>query len=235
VAGVDNASRVIRWCSACWFLLGLGLVTGCSGPPVSSVISGDPICPDFTLGPGGTQMHGGLRRPVRVTVRYGSSEVASALIFGRATASEPPPRIRMPDSSAEYTVEWGQCENERAPKPAGTDKTLERAVAKYECGAAAAYKTDKLVTKSGDIGSHALTYVPPPEPACWQDERPPEEAVADAGAPDAGSVEDAGSAGDAGDAGAASDAGAAGDAAVRDASAPSPSTTPAREKQPQKP
>nr|AYM54109.1 hypothetical protein [Chondromyces catenulatus] len=188
---LDDASRVIRRRSPWLKLIPLALAcaapleAGCAGPPVPSAISGDPVCADFTLGAVGTQMRGGLRQPVRVRVLDGKNEVAHALIFGRRSDATPSPRIMLPDANEEYTVEWTQCENEHASQPAAGGRPADREAAGYDCGNAATYKQDKLTTKKGDLSTHALTFVAPPKPDCWKDERPAEPAVVDAGAPDA--------------------------------------------------
>jgi hypothetical protein len=170
-------------------------------------------------------MRGGLRQPVRVTVLDDGDVVTRVLVYGRRTEADPSRRLVLPDADAEYTVEWGQCENERASEPL-KGKPNEREAAGYDCGNSPAYKTDKLVTKKGDRSPHPLAFVPPPKPECWVDERPPEEA-ADAGAPDASddaaaaptANADAGTAPDAA-ADAATDAGAPTDAGAADAAAP---------------
>ena len=82
-----------------------------------------------------------------------------------------------------------------------------KGAAKYECGTAAPYKTEQLVTKKGDPGSHTLHFPAPPNTACWQSVAA--SPAADAGAPDAGGADDAGAA--------ATDAGAEGDAGAGDA------------------
>jgi len=174
-------------------------------------------------------MRGGLRQPVRVTVLDDGDVVTRVLIYGRRTESDPSPRLVLPDADAEYTVEWGQCENERASAPL-TGKPTEREAAGYECGNSPAYKTDKLVTKKGDRSPHPLAFVPPPKPDCWTDERPTEGA-ADAGAPDAS--DDAAAAAPTADldagttADAATDSGAPTDAGAADAAAPADAGKPA--------
>jgi hypothetical protein len=193
---------------------------------VPSPITGDPVCPDFTLGPTATKMRGGLRQPVRVTVLDDDDVVTRVLVYGRRTEADPSPRLVLPDANAEYTVEWGQCENERASAPL-TGKPRDREAAGYDCGNSPAYKTEKLVTKKGDRTPHTFAFVPPPKPDCWMDEQPPEEA-ADAGAPDASddaaalmADADAGAAADAAtDAATDTDAAAPTDAGAADAASP---------------
>lgn len=141
------------------------------------------------------------------------------LILGRRTPSDPPMRILLIDSNEEYTVEWAQCENERATKPVGsvhakkerTDRyrldeahvdehgrwqirytMIEEAVL-YECGDASVYASEKLTTKKGDLSTHAVKFVVPPRPECWMSDVPAP-AAPDAGTSDAGAVTDAGAA-----------------------------------------
>lgn len=192
------------------------MIAACAGPPMTSPIEGEPVCADFEIGAAHTKMAGGLRFPVQLVIKSGSRTVFKTTLVGRRTDKEPASRFLLSDDDETFTVEWSQCENERASKPAEAAGRDQKGAAKYECGNAAVYKTDQLVTKKGDPASHNLTFPAPPNPACEQSvEATP---AADAGAPDAG--EDAGAA--ATDAGAESgDAGAAAtDAGAADASAP---------------
>jgi hypothetical protein len=175
-------------------------------------------------------MVGSLRFPVRLRILEKADVVMKTILRGKRTAEEAPARSFIPDDNVEYTVEWAQCENERAPLPVseenakpGTPKLPQASeVNAYECGEAAVYKTDKLVTRKGDIASHALTFVPPPKPECWVSEAevPKALAIPDAGAPSApeAAQKEATDAGEdasapSGDSGAPSaDAGATGDA-----------------------
>jgi hypothetical protein len=120
-------------------------------------------------------------------------------------------------------VEWAQCNNPRAPRTvteaAQSAKAREKAKDKdnegtaYECGEVSVYKTETLESKKGDRASHVITFVPPPNAACWEGDALPTHPAANAGAaPDAGgpaAAEDAGAA-------AAADAGAVDAGAVRD-------------------
>ncbi|MDI3282058.1 hypothetical protein [Polyangium sp. 15x6] len=154
-------------------LLATSLVA-CSNAQVTSTITGEPVCADFTLGEA-SKMRGGLRQPVRVTVLDDDDQVAKVMLLGKRAEGDPGARLVLPDANAEYKVEWAQCSNERASVPLRAGKTQERDLTAYECGEAKVYKTDPLVTKKGDRASHALTYQPPPNAACWTDERPAEE------------------------------------------------------------
>jgi hypothetical protein len=200
-------------------------VAACAGPPMVTPIDGEPVCPDFEVGAAHSKMTGGMRFPVQVTLKDGSNVLFKGIISGRREEKDAGTRILLSDDDATLTVEWAQCANERAPRPADATGRDPKATVKYECGEATVYKTDQLVTKKGDPKSHALTFVAPPNAACWQSVAPPP-AAADAGAPDAApppasADADAGADTDAGtDAGAeAADAGADAAAASADGGA----------------
>jgi hypothetical protein len=200
----------------------LALAAGCSGPPVATGVTAEPVCADFELGVAHTKMRGGLRVPVSLVVKEGDDVVMRTTVYGLRHDKDLPTRVVLPDANEEYTVEWAQCENERAPRPvedptaiAGKSTVTPRreGPVDYECGNSVVYKTDKLVTTRGNPASHALTYPPPPKPECWQSDAPA--AAPDAGAPPAA---DAGAAPADADAGASADAGAT-DAGIADAAA----------------
>lgn len=198
------------------------LSAGCSGPPVATGVTAEPVCPDFEVGAAHTKMRGGLRVPVALVVKDGDDVIMRTTVYGLRHDKDLPTRVVLPDANEEYTVEWGQCENERAPRavddattpaPKSTAAPRREGVVDYECGKSVVYKTDKLVTARGNPASHALTYPPPPKPECWQSDAPAA-APPDAGAPptpDAGAGEapvdaDGGAPPDAGTADAAADA-----------------------------
>lgn len=192
----------------------LALGAGCAGPPFAAPIEGEPVCADFDMGATPVKMTGSLRFPVRVQILEGKTVLMKLIIDGKRTPDAPPSHTFIIDDSAEYTVEWAQCANERAPSPAtdapkkGAHAPPKKEGGTYECGDAVVYKTDKLVTKKHDVASHKLTFVPPPKPECWVSDAPrtlalpPAEptvapSAAPAAPPDAG-AEDAGASGDAG-------------------------------------
>jgi hypothetical protein len=150
-----------------------------------SEIEGEPVCPDFELGAGRTPMRGSLRLPVMLTILDGKTPIMKTAVIGRRTEKEPSARTVLADVNEEYTVEWAQCENERAPRPVVLDRKAARDTVEtsaYQCGTATPYKTESLVTKKGDLSSHKLVFAQPPKPECWVSEMP---LAADAGAPDA--------------------------------------------------
>lgn len=205
------------------------LIAACAGPPTTSAIEGEPVCPDYEIGAARTKMAGGLRYPVLLVIKSGSNTVFKTTITGRRSEKDAAARFLLSDDNETYTVEWSQCENERASKAAESAGRDQKGMAKYECGTAAPYKTEQLVTKKGDPASHTLHFPEPPNSACWQSVTATP--AADAGAPDAApSADDAGAAspdagaeitdGGAGDASAPDDAGttdAGGDAGATDA------------------
>jgi hypothetical protein len=204
-------------------LSGLAQALGCAGPPIAAPIEGIVVCPDFTSG--NAKMEGALRFPVRLVVSdSGKNVLYRTIITGMRTPDAPKLYSYIADDNARYTVEWAQCGNPRAPRSVAdlsrSPKSREKAQAReeegttYDCGEATVYKPDGVLeTKKHDRASHVITFVPPPNPACW---------AADATPPPGGAAAaDAGAAPAAGDAGAAEDAGAAGDAGAAPAAATS--------------
>jgi hypothetical protein len=138
-------------------VLAVAAASACSRP-VPTPLAFEPECGDYK-GKDGRQMLGGVRVPVVMTIRDGKTEVQRAAFFGvKATRTQ----ILLPDTDAEYTVEWAQCANRRPERPleAGPDPA-------WRCGEAGVYKTDKLVTRKGDLSTHALRYALPPDATCW--------------------------------------------------------------------
>jgi hypothetical protein len=113
-------------------------------------------------------MKGGLRHPIRLRVLDGDSAVATVMLSGIPKAG-PPTRFLLPDTNVEYTLEWTQCSDERAPIPLAASAGIHRGEASthYECGDAKPYATVKFSTKKGDASTHELPMEPPPDPSCW--------------------------------------------------------------------
>jgi hypothetical protein len=185
-------------------------LTGCAGPPIPGDVKGEPTCRDFELGATREKMQGGLRFPVQVTVKEGSSVQAKALVLGLRGEGATPTRFMLPDGNSEFDVEWAQCPNERAPRPitgapSGKDKS-QRDAAAYECGEPKVYKTDKLVTRKHAPESHTVVFAAPPNDACWTAELPEQRASDDA-LRDGGATEAADAAAPSPEAASATDAG----------------------------
>jgi hypothetical protein len=196
------------------------LSVGCAGPPFKASIDGLPICADFTTG--NAKMEGGLKYPVRLRVLEGKNVLYQTILRGLRHADDSKPQSWFADANATFTVEWAQCNNPRAPRTAAEaaqsakarEKAKDSEGTAYDCGEVTVYKTETLESKKGDRASHVITFVPPPNPACWEGEAsPPHPAAVDAGAPlEAGAppaAEDAGPA-------AVADAGAVDAGSVRD-------------------
>lgn len=186
--GAVIAPKALRLCVAA---LLAGLPLACSGPPVPSPVDGEPICGDFEVGATHAKMRGGLRFPVRLSIAEGKTPVMKTTIVGLRVASDTPTRILLPDTDGEFSIEWAQCENERATRPIEASKdprkeAMHEREAKdataYECGTATVYKTESIKTRKHDIGSHALSFAAPPKLDCWQSEAPVVQAM-DAGVP----------------------------------------------------
>lgn len=211
-ASVVTSSRAVALAA-----LSLAL-SACAGPPLTSPIEGEPVCADFETGAARTKMIGGLRHPVLLTIKSGSNVVFKTMIEGLRTDKDLATRVLLPDDDETLTLEWGQCDNERAAMPVKPSGHEPKGAARYECGEAKVYKTEQLTTKKGDPASHVIKFAPPPDPACWQSAAPAE--PPDAGAPDAAAeAPDAGPAADA-DAGTTdADAGATDDGGTTDAGA----------------
>ncbi|MFO0616147.1 MAG: hypothetical protein U0414_26375 [Polyangiaceae bacterium] len=156
------------------------IVIACAGPPSRSSVSNEPICPDFQLGPRKTRMHGALKRPVTMTVKDGSSPVVITTLYGLNAKGARPTLFLLPDTNAEYTVEWTQCPNEKAPIEAAAWAAKEKEAAapaqgaSFQCAETKPFATTKLTTKRGDEASRTIPFPDNlPEPECWAADAPP--------------------------------------------------------------
>jgi hypothetical protein len=142
------------------------LAVACSGTTVPYTFEGEPVCPDYAIGTA-APIRGGLKRPLHVSFKSGGDVVARVVLVGLRTADSPATPILLPDTDAEYDVEWAECENERAPAPA-VAKALQNSPEnmKYECGEAKPYATVKVTTTKGDA-KRKIAVAPPPSLACW--------------------------------------------------------------------
>jgi hypothetical protein len=141
-------------------VLSVVAAVGCS-KPVPTPLEFEPVCVDYK-GKDGREMLGGLRVPVVLTIHQGTTEVQRATLFGLPSQKAPGTQILLPDADAEYTVAFAQCANQRPERPRkdGPDPA-------WQCGEARVYKTDKLVTRKGDLSTHKLAYAWPPDATCW--------------------------------------------------------------------
>jgi hypothetical protein len=149
-------------------LLGAGAAAACSGPPVPTPLEFEPVCAGYK-DKAGQPMLGGMRVPVVLTLKDGAGHEAQRVtLLGLPGPTAPKTPILLPDKDAEYAVEWAQCANKRPERPlaAGPDTA-------WQCGEATVYKTAKLVTKKGDLGTHKLAFAVPPDATCWIGELPP--------------------------------------------------------------
>ena len=161
-------------------LLALAASVGaCAGTPIPAPIESEPVCPDIDIGAAhATRMIGGLTYPVRLRILDGKNVMMKMILGGKRLPRDPSSHTLLPDDNAEYVLEWAQCDNIRAPRPAttGTAKTRRPSssdTTAYDCGDAKVFKTDKLVTKKHDAASHAFTFATPPKAECWAGEATP--------------------------------------------------------------
>lgn len=159
-----------RWAatSVAMGLFAAATLAGCEGPSVPSLVKDEPTCADFKLA--GAEMKGGLKRPVRMRVLEGTKLIATVMLYGVPSSSKQPTRFLLPDADAEYTVEWGQCANERAPTgtdPRESNRAAKKADAGFQCGEVAVYSTEQKSGKKGDPSTHEFVMPAPPVADCW--------------------------------------------------------------------
>lgn len=155
------------------------LLLACAGPPSRSSVSNEPICPDFALGPRKTKMHGALKKPVTMRVKDGSSAVVITTLYGLNAPGATPTLFLLPDTNAEYTVEWSQCPNEKAPMEAAQwaakakESEHSGAPAAFQCADTKPFATTTVKTKRGDEASRIIPFPENlPEPECWTSDVP---------------------------------------------------------------
>lgn len=136
----------------------------CKGPSLPSSVTEEPVCTPFDQA--GQHMRGGLKQPVRLRVLSGSEVIATVMVYGKSGDGAPPTRFLLPDADKEYTVEWTQCPNERAPSPHDPNDKKANQGAGYECQSAEPYATGKHSTKSGDPSTHNVALPAPPSGDC---------------------------------------------------------------------
>jgi hypothetical protein len=153
--------------SALAFLGGLALAA-CEGPALPSVVTGETMCKDFQQA--GQTLKGGLKHPVRLRVLDGKDVIATVMLYGLSETNSAPTRFLLPDTNEKYTLEWAQCKVVRAPTANDPrDKAAQRQSGggSYDCADAEVYEKVEHNTKKGDISTHELKMVEPPDPTCW--------------------------------------------------------------------
>jgi len=159
-------------------LLFVCAAAACSGPPSPSSLKDEPFCSDFEMGPQHTKMRGSLKQPLVVKVKDGKRIVATISVNGLSQSAPYASLFLLPDANTDYTVEFHQCPNERAPVEAGTTKENQKGagLTAYSCGEGEKkpYATAKLVTKKGDPTSRTVSVPEPPVTTCWGAEPAPE-------------------------------------------------------------
>src|SRR6187549_2837406 len=87
--------RLDAWIvSSCAALAALPLAfAACAGPPITSPIDGEPVCPDFETGAAHTKMVGSLRHPVHLTIKSGSTVVFKTTVSGLRTDKDVATRV----------------------------------------------------------------------------------------------------------------------------------------------
>jgi len=137
---------------------------GCTGSTVPWTFEGEPVCADFKVGASAETAHGGLKKPLRASFKDGKDVIARVVIYGLRTKGDVATPLLLPDSNAEYDVEWAECENERAPVVMSKSKPFDT---KYECGEPKVYANVKVATKSGEPSRKIAATLPPATP-CWE-------------------------------------------------------------------
>ncbi|NUP04630.1 MAG: hypothetical protein HOW73_01045 [Polyangiaceae bacterium] len=156
-------------CLALMFLITSGLVAGCEGPSMPSLVKGEPTCKDSKQA--GQTIKGSLKKPVRLRILKGEDAVATVMLYGIPESESHPTRFLLPDSNETYTLEWAQCKSERAPTSFDPrDKTAQHQQStgnNFECKDVDVYQKGEHATKKGDASSHEIPFVEPPTPDCW--------------------------------------------------------------------
>jgi len=152
----------LAWGFALGSLVGPGF--GCKGPSLPSSLTGEPVCTGFEQA--GVKMRGGLKHPVRLRVLSGSEVIATVMAYGRSGENAPPTRFLLPDADKEYTAEWTQCPNERAPTAHDPHDKKANLGTEYVCEKVEPYLTAKYATESGNAASHEMAIPDPPSTDC---------------------------------------------------------------------
>ncbi len=145
-------------------LCALSAPAGCSSPSAPALVKDEIVCPGFEQG--GQKMKGGLKQPVRLRVMEDDEAIATVMLFGLADDKHPT-RFLLPDKEQEYTLEFAQCQNVRAPQPDDAKGAAKGGV-QFVCNEPAVYSSVKHTTKKGDAASKEIPFPAPPIADCWQ-------------------------------------------------------------------
>jgi hypothetical protein len=206
---------------------------GCTSESVTGTIKNEPVCADFSLG-GGTELKGSLKNPVKVAILDGSTVRWERVLLGKRLPDDPDSKFVVEDDDETYDVHWAQCANTFAPKRVdlGTEREAS-STSGYHCGDATTYNEHKLEIRGGDASSRVLTWVAPPQAACWSADKeaePAGSASASASADEDDPPPDAGAS-----ASASASASAAAAASAKAPEPPKPTPTPTPTPTPKKP
>jgi hypothetical protein len=150
-------------------------LAGCTSARVTATIEGEPVCYDFELGSARTQFKGALRKPVKITVLSGKTQISERVDLGKRSPSDKPGVLVVQDANETYTVRFAQCENEFAPQPVTGEKrepserpggTHTEDRTHYSCGDAKTYKEIEIKVRSGHPETRVVPWQAPPEGDC---------------------------------------------------------------------
>jgi len=138
---------------------------GCNGPSTPSLIKAEPTCKDIEQA--GQKLKGGLKQPVQLRVMEDDDVIATVMLYGVPESTPDPTRFLLPDANETYSLEWGQCPNERALTPFDPRDKVAGKGTTYDCGTAAVYHKAEHTTQKGQPATHEIEMVPPPNAECW--------------------------------------------------------------------
>lgn len=147
--------------------LGLALscsALACKGPSLPSLVKEEPVCEDLTMA--GATLKGGLKYPVQLKIKDGDNLLATVMLYGVPKSSNQPTRFLLPDGDREVTTEWAQCKNLRAPTLSDPRDRKAKEGHTYDCGELEVYENGSHTLKSGDVTSHEISMVLPPNVEC---------------------------------------------------------------------
>ncbi len=178
-------------------LLAALLVLGaCTSARVTATVEGEPVCADFELGAARTPFKGALRKPVKITVLDGKTQISERVELGKRTAADKPGVLVVQDANETYTVRFAQCENEFAPQPVGDKEPKEPKDPKrdpseraggthaddrthYACGDAKTYKEIEIKVRSGHPETRVVPWQAPPDAECLTSKVPASDRASD--------------------------------------------------------